>query len=101
MAEIRVQIAHHFKLDPAQLTPGAVRLPEMITRTVSVGEEFVTEKVAFLALPSADRHVLVEAIEKQVREQTRTAQPVGAATADAVGAQHAAPASDVEEESAF
>lgn len=97
MAEIRVQIAHHFKIDPAQLTPGAVRLPEMITRTVSVGDEFTTEKVAVSSLPPADRAALVAEIEKQAREATRTAKPASA------GAPPAAPgeAEAEEEMSAF
>lgn len=64
MAEIRVQVAYHFKLDPAGLTPGAVRIPEMITRTISVGEELITEKVASAALSLTDRAALVVEIEK-------------------------------------
>ena len=79
MAETRVQVAYHFKTDPAQLTPGAVRLPEMITRTVSVGDDFSTEKVALTSLPPADRRDLEAAIDKKVREVTRTARPAGSA----------------------
>jgi hypothetical protein len=77
--EIRVQIAHHFKIDPAKLAPGLVRLPEQITRTVSVGEEFSTEKVSIDCLSAADRATLVAELEKQTREATRTARPAGSA----------------------
>lgn len=93
MAETRVQVAYHCKIDPAQLTPGLIRLPEQVTRTISVGAELVTEKVALSAIPEADRAVLLTEIDKQVREATRTARPVGAAApaASDVGAQHAAP----------
>jgi hypothetical protein len=78
MAETRVQIAYHFKIDPAQLVPGAIRLPEQITRTVSVGEEFTTEKVGTDSLPPHDRQALRDELEKQAREATRTARPAGA-----------------------
>jgi hypothetical protein len=78
MAETRVQIAYHFKIDPAQLVPGLVRLPEQITRTVSVGDEFKTEKVSPDSMQETDRAALVAEIEKQCREATRTARPAGA-----------------------
>jgi hypothetical protein len=84
MAEIRIQIAHHFKIDPAQLVPGLIRLPEQITRTVSVGDEFSTEKVSLGSLPDADRIALIAEIEKQTREATRTAQPAGKASASSL-----------------
>lgn len=94
MATIRVQVAYHFQLDPAQLTPGAVRIPEMITRTIAVGEEMKTEKVASDLLSPTDRAALVVEIEKQVKEATRTARPAGSPdTPDVV--------SEEEEESAF
>lgn len=75
--EIRAQIAYHFKLDPAQLSACAVRIPEMITRTISVGDELVTEKVASEIISPADRAALLREIDKQVREATRTARPAG------------------------
>lgn len=98
MAEIRVQVAYHFKADPSKMTAGRVQFPEMITRTVSVGEELVTEKVALAALPAADRAVLVAELEKQIREATRTAKPVGDGGQAAEGG--AAP-DEAEEMSAF
>lgn len=98
MAEIRVQVAYHFKTDPAKMTAGRVQFPEMITRTVSVGDEMVTEKVAVAALPAADRAVLVAEMEKQIREATRTAKPVG--EGGKVAVDDAAPA-EAEEMSAF
>jgi hypothetical protein len=76
MAEIRVQVAYHFKVDPAKLVPGIVRLPEQIIRTVSAGDEFTTEKVSLDSLQESDRASLEAEIEKQVREATRTARPV-------------------------
>jgi hypothetical protein len=93
MADIRIQVAYHFKIDPAKLLPGAVRLPEQITRTVSVGEEFTTEKVSTESLSLSDRLHLETEIEKQVAEATRTARPAGAPVVPAAAAQ--------EEESAF
>lgn len=81
MAEIRVQIAYHFKINPSDLLPGQIRLPEQITRTVSVGEELITEKVATETLPSWDRETLHEQLDKQCREATRTARPAGSAPA--------------------
>jgi hypothetical protein len=77
--EMRAQVAYHFKFDPAQLIPGAVRLPEHITRTVTVGSELRTEKVSSACLPAADQGALLEEMEKQVQEATRTARPAGAA----------------------
>ena len=82
MAETRVQIAYHFKIDPAQLVPGLIRLPEQITRTVSVGEAFTTEKVGIDSLQAADREALTCELEKQCREATRTARPAGSVAAD-------------------
>ena len=75
--EIRVQVAYHFKIDPAKLSPGLVRLPEQIIRTVSVGDELITEKVATECVPPTDRAVLISEIEKQVSVATRTARPAG------------------------
>lgn len=82
MAETRVQVAYHFKIDPAQLTPGRVQLPEMITRTIAVGDAVIPEKVASAALSPADRAALLVEIENQVREATRTARPDGEPVAD-------------------
>ena len=77
MAETRVQIAYHFKFDPAQEIVGPVRIPEMITRTLSVADEIIPEKVASSSIPDADRTALLIEMEKQVREATRTARPAG------------------------
>jgi len=77
MAETRAQIAYHFRFDPAKETPGLVRLPEMITRTLSVGEEIVPEKVSSAVIPEADRAALLAEMENQVREANRTAKPAG------------------------
>lgn len=93
--EVRVQIAHHFKIDPAKLAPGLIRLPEQITRTVSVGDEFTTEKVSLDSLSLSDRAALIAELEKQTREATRTARPAGSAPAIE------AAAADNEEISAF
>lgn len=94
MSEKRVQVAYHFKIDPAQMIPGAVRIPEQITRTVTVGEEFKTEKVSSACLSPADHAALVAEIDKQVQEATRTARPAGTAAS--------APIADAAEEmSAF
>lgn len=76
MAEIRVQVAYHFKIDPAQLTPGLISLPEQIIRTVSVGDDFSTEKVSGNCLSLEDRSRLQVEIDKQCVEATRTARPV-------------------------
>jgi hypothetical protein len=77
MAEIRVQVAYHFKIDPAKLEPGKVRLPEQVTRTVAIGEEMITEKVSIGCIPIPDVEQLTAELEKQVREATRTARPAG------------------------
>jgi hypothetical protein len=95
--EVRAQVAYHFKIDPAKLTPGRIQLPDQITRTVSVGDEMTTEKVSSLAIPVSDRVVLIVELEKQTAEQTRTARPAGAATTTTVAGQ---PAED-DEMSAF
>lgn len=85
MAETRVQVAYHFKIDPAKLVAGMdperIPLPEQITRTVSVGDELTTEKVASMSLAPYDRSALRAAIAKQVPEATRTAKPIGDASA--------------------
>lgn len=98
MAETRVQIAYHFKTDPTQLVPGAVRIPEQIIRTVSIGETFTTEKVSVDCLSDCDRKALIAELDKQTREATRTAKPT--ATEPAASEVTPAAASD-EEISAF
>ncbi len=82
MAETRVQIAYHFKFDPAQQIVGPVQIPEMITRTIAVGSEIIPQKVTSSSIPEADRAALLVEMEKQVREATRTAKPAGAAGAN-------------------
>jgi len=77
MAETRVQIAYHFKIDPAQLIPGAIRIPETITRTIAVGEEFSTDKISSCCLPPADRAAIITEINKQTTEANRVALPAG------------------------
>ncbi|WP_321367969.1 hypothetical protein [uncultured Desulfuromusa sp.] len=77
MAETRAQIAYHFKFDPAQEIVGPVRMPEMVSRTIAVGNEVIPEKVASSSIPEADRTALLIEMEKQVREATRKAKPVG------------------------
>lgn len=79
MAEIRVQVAYHFKIDPAKQAPGLVRIPEQITRTVAVGDEVRPEKVSPDSIPAADQAVILAELEKMVAEATRTARPAGAA----------------------
>ncbi|MGD0585574.1 MAG: hypothetical protein ABSA86_07330 [Oryzomonas sp.] len=102
MSAKRVQIAYHFQVDPAQMTAGMVRLPEQITRTVSVGEEFTTEKVGSDCLSFDDRGRLVAAIEKECLEANRTARPVAAGeSAKAKPAANLAEQGDSEEMSAF
>jgi hypothetical protein len=92
MSETRVQIAYHFKFDPAKETPGLIRIPELITRTIAVGDEIIPVKVSAGIIPEADRAAMLAEMEKQVREATRTAR-----SADAP----AAGAGDDKEESAF
>lgn len=92
MSETRAQVAYHFKFDPAKETVGLVRLPEMITRTVAVGDEVVPEKVSSNTIPETDRAALLTEMEKQVVETTRTARPAGST---------AAAGDDKEEMSAF
>lgn len=77
MSEIRIQVAYHFKIDPAKQLPGAVLLPEQITRTVAVGDDFTPEKVSLDSLPLADQAIIREVLEKKVAEATRTARPAG------------------------
>jgi hypothetical protein len=100
--ETRVQVAYHFKIDPAKLIavtdPERIALPEQITRTVSVGDEFDTEKVAAQSLSPWDRTALREAIAKLIPEATRTAKPIGSPSAPGI---NVASAGDDEELSAF
>jgi hypothetical protein len=86
--ETRVQVAYHFKIDPAKLVPGQIRLPEQIIRTVSVGDDLTTEKVSLESLSSWDRDALRDALEKQTCEATRTARPAGSAPAPTLGTDH-------------
>lgn len=79
--EIRAQVAYHFKLDPAKLTPGSITLPQQLTRTVSVGEELFTEKVDRDILSHADCAALVEQLEIAAREANRTAKAIAPAAA--------------------
>lgn len=95
--EVRAQIAYHFKIDPAKLVPGLIRIPEQITRTVSVGDELITEKVSSNCLSLMDQDAILAEIEKQTREATRTARPAGAAQP----AEPAEASAEAEEMSAF
>ncbi len=95
--EVRAQIAFHFKIDPAKLVPGLARIPEQITRTVSVGDELTTEKVSADCLSPADRAAILVELEKQTREATRTARPAGSAQP----AEPAQASAEAEEMSAF
>lgn len=85
--EIRAQVAYHFKIDPAKLTPGDIRLPKEIIRTVSVGEELFTEKTDCDALHRADCAALVELLDTVAREATRTAKAVAPAAAKPAAAE--------------
>jgi hypothetical protein len=89
MAETRVQIAYHFKTDPAKLSAGTsidrIPLPEQITRTVSVGAELKTEKVSIDTLSPWDRTALREMLHAQVKEATRTARPAGSPAPTSAG----------------
>lgn len=95
--EIRVQVAYHCKIDPTKQTLGAIGLPEQITRTISVGDEFMTEKVSSNSLSLDDRAALIAFIEKEACEATRTAKPLGSLT----DGRPAAEASEDDEMSAF
>ena len=79
MAETRVQIAYHWKTDPAQMIPGSVRIPETITRTIAVGDEFRTDKVSSSCLSPADRAAIVAELDKQTADANRVARPAGEA----------------------
>ena len=100
MAEIRIQIAYHFKTDPAQLIQGAVRIPETMTRTIAVGDEFTTQKVSSACLSPADRAELIAELGKQTAEANRVARPVDA-SAPAAKAGPAEAAESEEEMEAF
>lgn len=93
--ETRVQVAYHFKIDPAKLTPGQVRLPEQITRTVSVGDDFTTEKVSLESLTAWDRSALCTVLDKQTVEATRTARPAGSSAAPSIDAGPAGPEDEI------
>ena len=99
MAEIRVQIAFHWKTDPAQMIPGAVRIPETITRTIAVGDEFSTEKVSSSYLGPADRATLLAELDKQTMDANRVAQAAGDKTPEPSAAP--GPAAEDDELSAF
>lgn len=75
--ELRAQVAYHFKFDPTQ----AAKLPDMITCTVSVGDEVRPEKVSYLAIGPKESAVLMELMKKAMVEATRTAKPVDATQA--------------------
>lgn len=95
--EVRAQIAYHFKIDPAKLATGLIRIPEQITRTVSVGDELTTEKVSSNCLSLVDQDAILAEIEKQTREATRTARPAGSVQP----AEPATVSAEAEEMSAF
>jgi hypothetical protein len=98
MAEQRVQIAYHWKADPAQLIPGAVRIPEMITRTMVVGDDLKTEKVSSAVLTPTDRAALLGELDKQTKEANRVARPAEESEATTAAAPGSAAAANPEEE---
>jgi hypothetical protein len=99
MAEIRVQVAYHWKSDPAQMIPGAVRIPETITRTIAIGDEFVTDKMSSSCLSPADRAAIIAELDKQTTDANRVARPADEAALEPVASSVSAAAED--EMSAF
>jgi len=77
MAEVRIQVAFHFKIDPAKQNIGLIEYPDMVMKTVSVGEDIVPSKLPFTeAFSGEDKAIIEEKLMVLVEESLRTARPV-------------------------
>lgn len=77
MAEVRIQVAFHFKIDPAKQNIGLIEYPDMVMKTVSVGEDIVPSKLPFTdAFTGEDKSIIEEKLKALVEESLRTARPV-------------------------
>lgn len=85
MAEIRVQVAFHFTIDPAAQIIGDITYPAQVQRTMVVGEEIDVSKVSFDSVFSSEVFTFIdEKANTVVAEQLRTAKPVSAPKATSV-----------------
>lgn len=76
MAEVRVQVAFHFKIDPARQNIGLIEYPDTVMKTVSVGEEVVPSKLSFIeAFTGDDKAIIEEKLMALVEESLCTARP--------------------------
>jgi hypothetical protein len=71
--EVRVSVSMHFTFDP---TKGFAKIPEEITKTLAVGDEFQLEKVPGAALVGPTRDFMLKEMEKVVFSSQKKAKPV-------------------------
>lgn len=77
MAEVKVQIAVHFKIDPAKQSIGLIDYPGTVNKTVSIGDHIIPSTESFSgAFGSVDLSEITKELEKLVLESTRTAKPI-------------------------
>jgi len=103
--ETRVQVASHFKIDPAKQTLGAIEYPDKVTVTLSIGDELIPSKVDFdVAFSAEQRAEIEEKLNTLIIESGKKAQKVSdpAYTASANSAnQSVTPDNEEEGESLF
>jgi ribosomal protein L12E/L44/L45/RPP1/RPP2 len=77
--EQRVQIATHFKIDPAKEKIGAINYPEMVQVTLAVGDKMDVKKVSFdMAITPEQKAKIDEFMKELILESGRTAKAVSA-----------------------
>ena len=77
MAEVKVQIAVHFKIDPAKQSIGLIDYPGTVNKTVSIGDHIIPSTVGFSeAFGPDDLSEITKELEKLVLDATRTAKPL-------------------------
>ncbi|HQA80569.1 MAG TPA: hypothetical protein PLV96_07210 [Methanoregulaceae archaeon] len=77
MAEVKVQIAVHFKIDPAKQSIGLIDYPGTVNKTVSIGDHIIPSTVSFSeAFRPEDLGEITKELEKLALESTRTAKPL-------------------------
>ncbi len=73
MSEIRIQIALHFKWDPAK---DALAIPEEITKTIAIGDEITPVKVPGALISGKTAELIRSKMTELQIKAKKTAKPV-------------------------
>ena len=71
--ETRMQVAYHFKFDPAKTNIGQFEFPENVTRTITAGDRITPTKVRIEDVPADALEQLQAEAERLILEAHKTA----------------------------